>query len=322
MDTAVENIKASRDIRDTTLKIYITNMKKLTKQINEEEFSMDMFISKQKQILEYLDTLSNSVMKKMISTIMVFISPKKNEPIEKYKSFYDTLKKKLNKENAVYLEKVANNKKSDKDEKNWVNMSYLLSVKSKLLKQIKALGYNFTKDTGVENKKDFFLIQKYLIACLYTELPPRRLIYANTNIVSEKELKTLSQETKDNNSYLVSVNKSKKYLYYGKDSDKSGTETNIIVHIPKSMNSLLNFWIKINKTHHLLLDHNGEKLTKNSLSKLVHNIFSNKDKDISVNLIRKVYVSEKFSKINQEKQKIGEQMNHSVSTQDFFYSKN
>ena len=252
---------------------------------------------------------------------MVAISPEKNNPPEKYKLFYNKLKSMLNKENGIYLESVSNNKKSKKDEKNWTTMNELHKVREKLLKHIKAKGYDFKKDKGVESKKDFFLIQKYLIASLYTLLPPRRLIYADMKIVSQKEFNNIPEKEKDENSYLVNVNKSRKYFYYGKDADKSSTDEAVKIDVPKSMNNLLNFWITINKKDHLLLNNLGEKLSKNNLSKEVRSIFSNKSKNISVNLIRKIFVSETFKNVNKEKEEIAEQMNHSVSVADNFYSK-
>ena len=321
MDTLLNKIKSNRDIRETTLNIYKNMLNRLAN-ILDVDFSMEMFSTKKTEILEYLNTLSNSVKKKMVSSIMVAISPEKNKPLEKYSSLYDTLKIMLNKENGIYLESVANNKKSDKDESNWSTMIELHKVRETLLKHIKAKGYDLKKDKGIENKKDFFLIQKYLIASLYTLLPPRRLIYADMKIVNKKEFDALSEKQKEENAYLVNVNKSRKYFYYGKESDKSSTEEPVKIDVPKSLLNILNFWIAINKTDHLLLNQQGEKLTKNNLSKEVRGIFSSTKKNISVNLIRKIYVSERFSQVNKDKKEIAEQMNHSVAVSNQFYQKN
>jgi len=320
MDTLLDKIKSSRDIRQTTLNIYKNMLNRLADKL-DVDFSMDMFETKRKEILEYLSTLSNSVKKKMIASIMVAISPEKNKPLEKYGSLYNTLKIMLNKENGVYLESVSNNKKSDKDEMNWTTMNELHKVRERLLKHIKAKGYDLKKDKGVESKKDFFLIQKYLIASLYTLLPPRRLIYADMKIVNKKEFDALTEKEKEDNAYLVNLNKSRKYFYYGKEADKSSTEEAVKIDVPKSMNNLLNFWTGINKKEYLLLNQQGEKLSKNNLSKEVRSIFSNKSKSISVNLIRKIYISERFADVNKEKKETALAMNHSVGVADSFYAK-
>lgn len=320
MDTLLSKIKSSRDIRQTTLNIYKNMLNRLADKL-DVDFSMDMFETKRKEILEYLSTLSNSVKKKMIASVMVAISPEKNKPLEKYGSLYNTLKIMLNKENGVYLESVSNNKKSDKDEKNWTTMNELHKVRERLLKHIKAKGYDLKKDKGVESKKDFFLIQKYLIASLYTLLPPRRLIYSDMKIVNKKEFDALSEKEKEDNAYLVNVNKSRKYFYYGKEADKSSTEEAVKIDIPKSLNNLINFWTGINKKDYLLLNNQGQKLSKNNLSKEVRSIFSNKSKNISVNLIRKIYISERFADVNKEKKETALAMNHSVGVADTFYHK-
>ena len=320
MDTLLEQINSSRTIRKITLNTYKNTLNRLATKL-DVGFSMDMFETKKTEILEYLNTLSNSVKKVTLSSIMVAISPEKNHPLEKYSSLYDTLKLMLNKENEVYLESVANNKKSDKDTANWTTINELHKVRERLLKLIKAKGYNLKKDKGVQGKKDFFLIQKYLIASLYTLLPPRRLIYADMTIVTKKQFDALTEKEKEDNAYLVNVNKSRKYFYYGKESDKSSTEEPVKIDVPKSMNNLINFWTIINKTQHLLLNNQGNKLSKNNLSKEVRSIFSNKTQKVSVNLIRKIYVSERFSQVNQEKKEIAKQMNHSVFVSDQFYAK-
>ena len=320
MNTLLDKINSSRTIRKITLNTYKNTLNRLATKL-DVGFSMDMFETKKTEILEYLNTLSNSVKKVTLSSIMVAISPEKNHPLEKYSSLYDTLKLMLNKENEVYLESVANNKKSDKDTANWTTINELHKVRERLLKLIKAKGYNLKKDKGVQGKKDFFLTQKYLIASLYTLLPPRRLIYADMKILNKKEFDSLTEKEKEENAYLVNVNKSRKYFYYGKEADKSSTEEAVKIDVPKSLNNLINFWTTINKTQHLLLNNQGNKLSKNNLSKEVRSIFSNKTQKVSVNLIRKIYVSERFSQVNQEKKEIAKQMNHSVGVADTFYSK-
>ena len=141
-------------------------------------------------------------------------------------------------------------------------------------------------------------------------------------ITSKLEYDKLTEKDKNDNNYLVNINKSKKYFSFGKNAVKSETDKNIIIPIPEKMNNIINFWNKINNTKYLLLSKNGGQLSKNGFSKLITDIFKSTGKNISVVMIRKIFLSEKYSDINKEKKEIAQQMNHSVSVANTFYIKN
>ena len=64
-------------------------------------------------------------------------------------------------------------------------------------------------------------------------------------------------------------------------------------------------------------------MSSNSLGKLISQIFKIKGKEISLNLIRSIFVSETFPKEVSEKQKnTATRMGHSVAVQNNVYSKN
>lgn len=323
MDKLLETIKNNRSVRDTTLKLYKTNLNKLSNEITDEDFkNTDFLVKKSDKVLEFLESKSNSVKKKFLASIMIALSPKmKNEPEDKDKDAYLKYKNLLNKENGIYLDSVRDNNKSERDKKNWSSMEDIIKVRESILKQIKAKGYNFSKSTGVKSKKDFFQIQDYIISSLYTYLPPRRLDYAGMKKINKSDYDKLSENDLDNNNYLVSINKSNKFLHFGKNSVKSETENNVTIQIPKKLNPVLNFWFKVNKTPYLLVSRTGDKLTKNALSKILVEIFKPTGKNISVVMLRKIYLSEKYAELNKEKEKDAEMMNHSVGVANNFYVK-
>jgi hypothetical protein len=324
MEALLKTIKDNRGVRDTTLKMYKTQLNRLSNSVQDKDYDSKKFlVDDQKKVLEFLSDKSNSVKKKYLASIMIALSPdKKNSPSEGDSKAYNKYKNMLNTENGIYLDSVRDNNKSDRDKKNWTTLEELNNVKNKILKKIKGAGYNFKKSKGVDSKKDFFLIQDYLIASLYLNLPPRRLDYSDMTMVSQATYNDLSENEKENNNYLVNVNKSRKFFSFGKDNSKSETDENIIIQVPKNMNDLINYWGRINKTKHLLVSRNGGKLTKNALSKQLVDIFKPTGKNISVVMLRKIYLSEKFSDKNKEQQEIAEKMNHSVSVANTFYVKN
>ena len=324
MDSLIKTIQDNRGVKHTTLKMYKTNLETLANVVTGKDYENSDFLVKDlDKVMEFLKTKSNSVKKKLIASSMVALSPeRKGEPIERNKSAYEKYKKLLNSENTIYLDSVRDNKKSERDKKNWTTMSEIIKIRDGLLRQIKAKGYNFKKSKGVDSKKDFFLIQDYLIACLYTYLPPRRLDYANMNNTTKTIYDNLTEKDKNDNNYLVNINKSNKFLSFGKNAVKSETDDDVIIQLPKKMNDLINFWTTINLKDNLLTSRTGEKLTKNALSKQITDIFKKTGKNISVVMLRKIYLSEKYADVNEEKKKDSEAMNHSVSVANTFYVKN
>lgn len=321
MDTLIKTIEDNRDIRESTLKIYKSNLSKLAKGITDKEFTSVTFLKDTDKVLEFLNDKSNSVKRKYISTILIALSPKKkNDPSKEYEETYNKYKNLLNNENSEYLDKIKNNSKSEKDINNWTTWKEIKTVPIKLLKQIRGRDIKLNKP-GVRNFKDFSLVQDYIISLLYTELPPRRLEYADTKFISKSEFDNLDSKDKDNNIYLVNEKANKKFFSFGKNKVKSETLDNVKIDIPKSMNTILNFWIKTNKSDYLLVNNKGEKLNKNALGKKLTEIFKATGKNISVVLLRKIYLSDKYGEVLEERKEDSVAMNHSMNTASTFYIK-
>lgn len=321
MDSLIKTIQENRDIRPSTVNIYKSNLNKLAKALTDDEFKSVNFLTDVDKVLDYLKDKSNSVKRKFISTILIALSPKKkNDPIDKYEDAYNKYKNILNNENTEYLDKIKNNNKSEKDLNNWIQWSEILKVPERLLKQMRGREIKLNK-AGVKNLKDFQLVQDYIISLLYTQLPPRRLEYADAEFISKSDFDKLNSKEKDNNIYLVNEKANKKFFSFGKNKVKSETLDNVKVDIPKSMNTILNFWIKTNKSTNLLVNNKGEKLNKNALGKRITEIFKSTGKNISVVLLRKIYLSDKYGELLQERKKTAEEMNHSLNTSNTFYIK-
>lgn len=321
MEELLNKIKKSRNVRDVTLNVYKLNLNRLARGVTGEEYKDSKFLKQYEKVIEFLNDKSGSVKRKYLSSILISLSPeKKNDPIDEYEDVYQKYKALLNNENAKYLDKVRDNNKSEKDVNNWVEWEKLIEVRNDLIKQVRAKNIKFN-NYGVKKVSDFFLVQDYLISSLYTFLPPRRLEYADTKIIKKKDFDKLSQEEKDNNNYLVDVNKSNKFFSYGKNAVKSETAENLKIDIPKELNAVLNFWINTNKSNNLLVTRKGTKMSKNALGKKLNEIFKDTGKNISVVLLRKIYLSHKFGDVNEERKEIAEMMNHDVKTASTFYIK-
>lgn len=226
----------------------------------------------------------------------------------------------LKQQNQTYKNNIKNNTMSAHDEKNWTTMEELKKIVKQLLKEIK-LKNKLSADPEKVNNKTFQLIQKYLIGELYTSIPPARLDYADMKKINKNDFLKLSNEEKQKNKYLVNQSARKKYIYYGSNSRKIKTPDPVIIQIPTRLNSLLNYWFRINTTNNLLVNYRREKLNKNQLSKLLTEIFKSTNKNISANIIRKIYLSETNGDALAEMKKNATAMNHSVSMANETYVK-
>ena len=68
------------------------------------------------------------------------------------------------------------------------------------------------------------------------------------------------------------------------------------VKVGKKLNSVLNIWLKYNKTDSLLLNSQGKPMSANGLGKEIKKVFEPTGKNISVNMLRHIFISEKYPK--------------------------
>lgn len=323
MDKLLKVIKDNRDVRQTTLDEYKRSLNTLSNAITGKKYENNDFILKKKDDIEkLLKEKSNSLQKKYLSGVLVALSPKgKNQPEEKNKKIYSEYLSLLNNQNQEYLNKISNNNKSEKDIQKWTDWNSIVNVNKSLKRELNAKGIKMS-NPETKNKKQLFLLQDYLISSLYTMLPPRRLDYGNALIISKNDYDRLKQKDKDDNVYLVDEKKNKKFFSFGKNAVKSETVNNVIIETPKELNTVINAWLKVNDTKYLLINKKGEIMGKNALSKQLTNIFEPTGKKLSVVMLRKIYLSDKFGDIRKEMKETAEEMNHSTGTQQNIYVKN
>jgi len=119
---------------------------------------------------------------------------------------------------------------------------------------------------------------------------------------------------------LVLKSRNKKYFHFGeyKTAKKYGAN---VIPVGKKLNSVLNIWLRINPTDSLLLNSQGKPQTANGLGKYITKVFEPTGKKIGVNLLRHIFITEKFEPQLEEKKKVASQMGHSVGTQELYAKK-
>lgn len=324
MEKLMEQVKASRSVRDTTIALYKRHLNKLAMDITNKEYENEKFLkTKVNDIVKYLNDKSNSVRRNFAASIMVALSPKaKNSPTDEYRNTYEVYAKMLTEGQANYMESKKDNKMNAKESENWMDFNEIVSLRDNIFKKLKKEGINMT--TKEITKSNFDLLQQYVVLSLYTMLPPRRNEYATMKIIDKKQYSQLDNTELKNNNYLVNLSKLNKMFSYGSEKVKSKIEGgHNTVNVPKDLNTVLNLWLHFNQSDNLLITQQGGLgMTKNQLTLLLNRIF--KPKMVSTSMLRKIYLTHMFgdeTERNTKKQKIADEMNHTVDVANNIYIK-
>ena len=301
----IDKIKEKRpNLKDNSINAYIIVLKKLND--NKEIKDLD-FLANKEEIKEKLEKLKLTTRRNYVTGILVVLQA--FDATQKLIDYYKNIINDLNEEYTAIMSK---NNKSEKQQANWTTMEELKKVFKDLEKEV--------IDLDLKNKikikpTEFTKLQDYLIAGLYTLLPPVRLDYAPMFIVPSK-----TQAVKSTN-YLVNSGRNKKsfLIQEFKNVSSKGTQT---INIPPKLNTIINMWLKWNDTNFFLLNNRKEVLSANGLGKMISRIFAPTGKNITINLLRSIYISENVNvEVVKKNEMIADAMMHSTSVQQNIYFK-
>jgi len=296
-------IKKDRKIKDNSLQAYITSLKKINddKEIENVDFLKDV-----KKIEDKLKDLKLTTKKNRYTSILVLLRAVggQEDLLKKYREKLDEL-------TEQYFKEISQNQKTEAQSKNWVSLRELKKVMRNYGEEVK--GRNI-KNKNKLNSKENVLLQNYLITSLYLLIPPKRLDY-NVKVVKKKS------DIKDGDNYLVNESKSNK-TFVIQDFKTSKSHGTMEFTVPKVLNNVINLSLKFNDSGFLLLNNRGGRLSSNGLGKMVKRAFSPTGKEITLNLLRKITISELVdTEAIKKNQKLASDMGHSVQVQQTVYLK-
>jgi len=324
--TIEENIKKSRPkLSQNSINTYINSLRTIKRYLGMDgDLDNTKFLNNFDKVIKCVEENSPKLttQKSKITSILVALSSdnKPNEELlNKYKKHVDTIAKKYNK----WLEK---QEKSDTQKKNWISYSQLLCVTNDLLKK-----YNKLRKipNDMLNNKQFRTIQNYVM--LRTQLQyPIRNDFANMKILSEKEYKKIPEDVKQKNNYLEIISKNKKKFHINnyKTVKRLGARS---YDIPKELNTILNQFLKINKSGWLFVKPSDKNtpLSEGDITKQFYILFKEyfPEKLISTSLLRHIIIShermndDSIKEIQKKQKKIEDKYLHSKGLNDIYMKK-
>lgn len=310
--TIEENIIIKRpNIKQSSLKTYIISLKNLRKSIDKKsDLDNTDFLKDYDKIIEILKDMKITTKKNRITSILVALSSD-NEINKDLINKYQNLLKDLN---DKYNEFLKTQKKTDSQQKNWLEYNDLVTIYNDIMKNIKNNKITTKKKL---NDDEFDILQQCVILRTYLDYPLRN-DYADMKIINVKEYKKLDKN--DENNYLLIQNNNKKKFILNdfKNKNRIGKK---IIDITPSLNKLINIWLKYNKSGWFLIKKDRiTPLSPNNITKYLNRLFYKKTgKKISSSLIRHIIISE-LSK-NEPTIKEEEENNEKIENK-FFHSKN
>jgi len=286
-----EYLKEKRStLSDSSVNTYASILKSLHKKVvDNKDIERDDF-NECERILHFLRDIPVNKRKTILSALVVLTE--KNE--------YRT---RMNEDVCDYNREIDRQEKTETQRENWIEESEIRDIYTILENDAKILFKKNNKTTS-----DMQQIQNYVIISLLggIYIPPRRSVD-----YCAMKIKNVDREDKTHNH----INKNKFVFNKYKTAKTYGCQE---VEIPQQLKSILNRWIAINPTDYLLFSSNQQKLTSPQVTRMLNQIFG---KQVSTNLLRHIYLTDKYGKLQAEMQRDSHDMAHSMSMQADYIKK-
>jgi integrase len=308
-ESIVNLLKEKKNLSDSSITVYLRNLKKLNDDIPYKDFK---FLIDSKKIEEKLkDYKENTKRNYLISIVSVLsLYPQKKQIKKLHDIYYDLMMKK----NDQIKKEVAPEDLTAKQEENWMSWDQVKQVYKSLEETVDKF-----VNSEVINEVQYNQLLSYMILSLYVLLEPRRNKDYQLMVIVKQYKK--SPETSLLN-YLDLTNK--KFIFNNyKTSKKYGPKE---IAIPDDLYKVIEKYLK----HHILLRHSKTKLTAtnqfpflvnyggspldkvNSITRILNKTFG---KAIGSSMLRHIFLTGKFGPVLEEQKKIAGNMAHSVEQQ-------
>ena len=298
--------KARPQLKTNTIKQYVINLNKLKKLYDTDNYD---FLKKPKDVMDKLSDLhylsQRNILNAVVVLLMALNSDKKyDDLLEEYGKLRDEL-------NDKYSDEQKSGVISNKQSKNFATTEEVFKMINDMDKDLQSIK---KKNKDNITKKEMQLLQAYVLFNIYARMPFRNDV-AGMTAINQASYKKLSDDEKKENNYLVVPTKSNMYFVLNKyKTSKKYEELDLPIE-DKDLRKILKYYLKMNGNEGggiLFKTSTGKPLTRIELSKVLLK-YSKKymNKSISTTLLRKIYLSSKYSDMKDELEKDNKVMGHS-----------
>ena len=281
-------------LSEGSVKTYRNVIKNLYEDVfgRETPFNHKLFFADHVKVLAHLDTIKFNVRKTVLSAVVCIAKGEKPAIIELYhKQMMDDAQK--------YNSREKENKMTDVQRENWMSWTDIVATFEKLKEKVAWVLRSETAD-----RENLLELQKYVLLACYVLVPPRRA-------KDFTEMKTKDYDTEKDNYYV-------KGSFHFNDYKTAKVYGHQTVKTPKTLETLLNKWIKKNPGEYLFSDYAGKKLTSASISKILNSVFK---KNVSVNMLRHAYITDVAGPEIDRLQGMATNMGQSMAQQKLYVKK-
>ena len=293
-------------VKEKTIKMYVNNIRKLFKMIHgDDEFESLNFLNNIKKVGDTLEGLHFTTRRNYFNAIIVSLqsAKEKEELLDKYIELRDELNKQYDDEQATGVV-------SDKQKDNLINIEEIYKMLHDIAGEI--------RDKKIKKKeellqKDHLLIMTYFLINLYVRYPFRNDV-AGMEAITKRAYNKLSDPDKKDNNFLV-IEKNKMFFVLNEYKTSKKYKEKTIEIEDNEFKKLIRMYIRINGMGVLFKSSTGKALSRNGISQLLLKTFKKRlGKNISTTLLRKIYLSSKYSDMKEEMIKDSFVMGHSMDT--------
>lgn len=304
MDKVKEAIEKARpNLKPNTINQYIVQLNKIRKEFDADDLK---FITKIKDVEDKVSEKHFTSQRNLYNAIIVYLMAidEDKDIIKEYSDIRDKL-------NEKYEEEQQSGKISEKQGKNFVDISEIQKMIDEMEKEVKT----YKKKESLTSKQKQ-LLKAYTLFNILIRIPTRN-DQAGMILISKTMYNKLKEEDKKKDNFLLMEKTSMKFIYNVYKTAKKYAEN--IVDIPKDLEKILRMYIRLNKIN------SGEVLfpmTKNAQSQLLLKMSQKyMGKRISSTMIRKIYLSSKYGDTLKEMKKDAKMMGHDTATAQKVYVK-
>ena len=313
-ENLMDTIKEARpNVKESTVKMYSSNLLKLQKLFDTDDFK---FLKDPEKVEDKLGELHYTTKRNYYNAIIIYLMAVSKEEDIKEDPLIIKYNEMRDKGNQTYQDNQATGVISDKQKDSFVPIEDVNKMIEEMGREIKDRQIRKKEDL---KPKDKALLQSYILFNIHTRLPLRNDL-AGMEAINKRAYNKLSEEEKEANNYLV-VNKKGMFMVLNQFKT-SAKYKEIKIDIPKDLEKLLRFYIRVNGMGVLFKSSTGKALTRNALTQLLLKETKKRmGKSISTTMLRKIYLSSKYSDVKEEMTADAKIMGHSVATGQSVYVK-